>query len=351
MCFNIFHIYSTNYGIIFGSQVRQILHSLERTSPLMNQTPHAPLSFDEAIMKCTNMLQSKNNPEQSLVSLLQILGNYYHADFSYIFEWNEEKDLFENNYHWSGQEANEVSEAFLDLPITVLEKFSTERFKEQEIEIMTYERRDNSEAFFETMDSIIASVLKVKGKIVGFVALTNVVFENFDSRLFGCALLFIEECLQKREMYLQLALLHNLDPLTGFFNSTKYAQKLKQLEQACPEKTGVVTIEITDLTEAGQVFGAKYVDVKIKNASLLMSQFLEFPIYRIEKEKFICFVTEVAEESFEYLMDQMRLETKTNSEACFVFGYSWFCGDFNISDALLRSQNNLDEKISNGFFH
>lgn len=316
----------------------------------MNHLKNNCLSFDEAMIKCTNTLQSKHNPEQSLASLLKILGEYYSADSSYIFEFDEETQIFGSNYQWNSRESVEFANTFADLPFSALEYFSADRFLDDEIPIMTFVPSEfpNSpiDHLFEQVDNIMISPMVRKGKTTGFVGITNLSFEDFDSSLFGCIILFIQECLQKRDMHLQLAILHNLDPLTGFFNKIQYAKKLKLLEQRPPQQLGIVFIQLTGLEKTGEIYGEKYVDVKIKNASLVVSHFFEFPFYRLDTQKFICFVLNIEEDTFLSVMDQMRLETTSNSDACFTIGHTWCHGEINIHQEIARSNNGLEENLS-----
>lgn len=303
------------------------------------------LSFDEAIFKCTETLQESDNAEQSLATLLKILGEYYQADSSYIFEFDEKKQIFGCNYQWNSKEKVEFANTFSDLPFSALEYFSADCLEDSDISILTFSPKDFPEApinhLFDDVDTMIVSPMFRKGVTAGFVGLTNVSLE--DSCLFSCVILFIQECLQKREMHLQLALLHNLDPLTGFFNKDQYGKKLKLLEEKPPKQLGIVFVQLTGLEKTGEIYGSKYVDVKIKNATWIMSQFFDFPFYRVDKQKFISFVLNIEEENFVSVVEQMRLESNSNSDACFTVGHTWCNGEIDIHHEIARSSVELEE--------
>lgn len=314
----------------------------------MNPTTKATLSFDEAIMQCTNTLQSKNNPEQSLALLLNILGEFYQASASYIFEINKETQIFERNYQWDEKENVEFSNILHDFPAEELNSFNT--IASSPVPIMTMEpkKRGNSApaAVFDSFESIMISPILHKGKPESFVAITNINLEEFDNRLFECAILFISECLQKREMYLQLALLHDLDPLTGFFNKTQFLNRVEELVATPEPQLGIVFVQMAGLENIGEIYGAKYVDVKIKNAAILMGQYFELPFYRIDTEKFICFAPDVEETSFRGKMDRMRLETTADKNASFVVAHTWSEKNYDLEEELEKGYNALEGLLS-----
>ncbi|MFI3254091.1 MAG: EAL domain-containing protein [Eubacteriales bacterium] len=314
----------------------------------MNQT--SILSFDQAMIQCTQTLQAGTDPEQSLTTLLKILGEFYQADSSYIFEFEEEKQIFESNYQWNSKEEVEFSNTFGDLPFYALEYFSTETFPDNDPPLMTFLPEEFPESplsqFFHGVNNILISPMFRKGVTTGFVGITNVNFQEFDSRLFSCAILFIQECLQKREMQLQLAMIHNLDPLTGFFNKAQYGKKLKLLEEKPPKQLGIVFLQLTGLEKTGEIYGSKYVDVKIKNAANIMCQFFDYPFYRIEQQKFICFVLNDEKASFLSVVDQLRMESSSNSDACFTVGHTWCSGTIDIHQEITRSNSGLAQNVA-----
>lgn len=324
----------------------------------MNRTLIAPPSFDEAIMKCANTLHSKHNAEDSLVSLLQTLGEYYQADSCYIFEFNNETQVFSNSYQWHDQETDYTAAQVGHLPFSALEYFSADHPSSELSPVLVYETKNFPDSpdmpvtqFFKnfSIENIMIYPMTRKEQTIGLVGLTNIDLENFDNRLFDCGILFIQEGLHKREMHLQLSLLHNLDPLTGFFNLIQYNKKLTMLENRPPEQLGIVFIQMTGLEKTEEIYGAKYVDLKIKNATTIMGQFFDFPFYRIEAQKFVCFVLNVEEDSFVSVVDQLRMETSINSDACFTVGHTWGGGELDIQQEIARSTKALSKEDSDCF--
>lgn len=312
-----------------------------------------PLSFDDAIMQCTNTLQSKHNAEHSLSTLLQIIGEYYQAGSSFIFEFDEENQIFYKNYHWCPSETTVLISEFTQMSFSMFDYFSYDCLDSTDGAILTY----NTEMFPDlpltkelsncNINNIIVHPMVRQDKTTGFVGISNIELDLFDSRLFDCGILFIQECLHKREMNLQLSVLHNLDPLTGLYNKAQYNKKLKGLEQKPPEKLGLIFIQMTGLEKTGEIYGEKYVDVKIKNATIIMRQFFDFPFYRVDEHKFVCFVLNVEEDAFVSAIDQLRRETSSNSDACFTVGHTWSSGTIHIHQEIARINSvlNADDSI------
>ncbi len=313
----------------------------------MNQLFAIPLTFDEAVMQCTNSLQTSKNPEESLGLFLHILGGFYQGVSSYIFELNQETQIFTCKYQWNTKESVEFLSVLSDIPFTALENFRPITLEGCDVPIMIFQPQQTSVAsvspLFKPIQNILISPIIEKDVINSFVALTDFDISNFDARLFSCILLFIQESLQKREMYLQLASLHNLDPLTGFFNKTQYVKKLGQFQENPPNECGIALIQMNGLKKIGEVFGEKYVDVKIKNASILLREYIDKPFYRVSSQKFLCFVTEMDQTSFEILIDRIRLETSADKNASFVVGHSWYQASCELEKTILKAEESLAE--------
>lgn len=314
----------------------------------MNHPVLPALSFDEAIMKCTDTLQSKHNVDYSLYTLLGILGQFYGADSSYIFEFNEETQGFRNNYQWNQDTEEPYATGFEELSFSALDYFSAEDLDCGEEPILTFDTKNFPDspisAYFEerSVSNIMLYPMSRKKHTAGFVALTNLNFQLFDSCLFGCVILFVQECIQKREMNLQLAVLHNLDPLTGCFNQNQYQKKIASLQQVPPDKLGILFVRVVGLQKTSEIYGAKYVDVKIKNAASVLGNFFDYPFYRIDEHTFTCFVPNMEESSFLSVVEQLHVETTINSDACFTVGQTWSSGTIDIQAEINKTTISLN---------
>lgn len=315
----------------------------------MNHPVQPALSFDEAIMKCTDTLQSKHNVDHSLFTLLGILGQFYRANSSFIFEFEEDTQSFRNYYQWNQDSDEPYATGFEELSFSALDYFSAEDLDCGDEPILTFDTKNFPDSpistYFEerSVSNIMLYPMSRKKHTAGFVALTNLDFEFFDSCLFGCVILFVQECIQKREMNLQLAVLHNLDPLTGCFNHTQYQKKIAHLEQVPPEKLGILFARVIGLEKTSEIYGAKYVDVKIKNAASVLGHFFDYPFYRIDEHTFTCFVPNMEESSFLSIVEQLRVETTINSDASFTVGHTWSSGNIQIQQEIEKSTLSLNE--------
>lgn len=315
----------------------------------MTQTVTTALTFEDALMACTDTLQSKYNAEEALDMLLQIIGEFYAASSSYIFEFDDDRLVFNNKYQWNSPLTQDTFPIFDHLPFSILDYFSSDFLETEDGCLLGFDANSmphlNISITLKEFDieNVLIIPMVVQEKTTGFVAMANVTPEDFDARLLVCANLFIQECLDKRDMHLQLSLLHNLDPLTGFFNKSQYLKKLVDLEEKPPKSLGIVFIQLTGLEQTAEIYGSKYVDVKIKQASSVMSQFFDFPFYRVEDQKFLCFVLNAEETSFHSVIEQLRIETSVNSDACFTVGHTWCTGDVDIHEEVARSSNVLQQ--------
>lgn len=304
------------------------------------------LSFDEAMIRSTETLQTKYSAEHSLHFLLKILGEFYQSDSSYIFEFDQEEQVFTNQYQWRHEDTDSVASQFGNLPFSVLEYFSSDRVICEEATVFSFETHEYPELPLSKLltaydiDNIVIYPIIRKSMTTGFVGIINVDLDDFDIRFFPCAVLFVQECLHKREMHLQLSSLHQIDPLTGCFNDKRFLKQVNSLEQTPPKSLGVVFVQLNGLEKTGEIYGEKYVDLKIKNAAQVMGEFFTYPFYRVETQKFICFLPDVEEKTVTSLVEQLRLEASSNSDACFNVGYTWTKENVNVREEISRSNSN-----------
>lgn len=316
----------------------------------MNQIDSTSLTFDQAIVQCTKTLQSKYDVENSLNSLLKILGEFYQSDSSYIFEFDEEEQVFANHYQWHHAQTDSIAAQFGNLPFSTLEYFSGDRVFSEDVTVLTFETKlypdlPLSKLFsvYDIENIMIFPIIR-QGKTTGFVSITNTNLDALDVRLFPCVVLFVQECLHKREMHKQISHLHYIDPLTGCFNETKFQKQIYSYAHKQPESLGILFIQLTGLEKTSEIYGEKYVDMKIKLATLVMGQFFSYPFYRIGPHKFLSFVANISESSFVSLVEQLRLEAASNSDACFTVGHTWSGDGVDIYKEIARSNSFIQSK-------
>lgn len=315
----------------------------------MNQLSETTLSFDEAVMQCTNSLQSKKNPEESIRLFLKILGEYYQGASSYIFELDQDEKIFQCKYQWNTKASVEFSTVLSALPYSALDYFESDQIPGCDVPIMLFHPPNHPDptisSFLKNIQQVLISPIVEKGRVTAFVAMTDLDFQNFEGSLFSCLVLFIQESMQKREMYLQLATLHNLDPLTGFFNETQYQKKRAETVANPPNQLGVALIQMNGLDKIVRIYGEKFVDVKVKNTSILLGEYIDQPFYRVNGEKFVCFVSDTDAPSFDRLIDKIRLEATTDKNTCFIVGHAWHDGSMALDEVIAIAEDNLAKNM------
>ena len=61
------------------------------------------LSIEETLVQCIHMLSENQDIDMSINGLLRIIGEFFQADRSYIFECNYEEDILVNTYEWCNE--------------------------------------------------------------------------------------------------------------------------------------------------------------------------------------------------------------------------------------------------------
>ncbi|MFI3254829.1 MAG: bifunctional diguanylate cyclase/phosphodiesterase [Eubacteriales bacterium] len=301
----------------------------------------AETSFEIAMTQCLEILSI---PDQtlSIQSFLKLLCEFHSCELAFICEFDGDNTTLASKYFWSNTEGD------VSIPLERKDTVSMVNFVEwlkndRNKEIIHLEAGDASfdEASTENqildkygISNITLSKLWDKdGTLLGIVGMSNRTQPVYDDRLIKAISHFVVERFNEASSKKALETLNEMDLLTGFFNRTKYGEKMAMLHRNPPKTLGVLFVNLNGLRKTNEYFGFEVGDVQIKKTASHLRDYFNEPFYRISGDEFVGFMENWAEADFVAKVDELQVQLKTTSnESNFSIGHSWEKDNYNVSN-------------------
>lgn len=325
------------YRLELASRQPQTLPSL------YDETP----TFDQAMIRSAGALMRDGDINQALLELVQISNSFYCGIQSSLLEIDKKSKMLvqstyfvpdnyprkrENLFHGVSSDIFMQWDNQLSLGEVI---FITHVSKEVEGDLCKTLRR-------EKITSLILAPIKQNDELSAFIVIQNPMALHIDFRFIRSMTLFLREGLQKRSMLQQIENLNDYDTITGFFNQKKYTEKMDDLLLNPPEMLGIVFVDISQTKNKSQQSNFALEDEHVAQAATVIEPFFKESFYRVQPEKFICFVPNLNKDEFVSKVDSLRIETANHNNISFSVGYTW---ETEI-DNTLRQLHDVDQLIS-----
>ncbi|MDO4496981.1 MAG: ATP-binding protein [Bacteroidales bacterium] len=136
-------------------------------------------SQEAAIRSFLDLLNRKPEECLTIEEQVQLIGEYFGADRSYIFEQNEDKNFVDNTFEWCREGINPEIDNLQKLPIEVVGMcYNHFRDTGTFVAVVNDELKKNDPLAYETLapqniDSMMASPFTCGGEVVGFFGVDN----------------------------------------------------------------------------------------------------------------------------------------------------------------------------------
>ncbi len=303
------------------------------------------LTNEEVILRCIRTLRDHDDMDEAIDDLLSIIGKYYDADRTYIFEFDYTLNEMTNTNQWCNEHIEPQRDIVDRMPIEKMalwiERFKNEgafRVCDDEVNL---EKNDYTKNIMQLrkISRLLVSPLIHKGKVIGFLGADNPRnnFENIE--LLNSVGIFALDDIQKRRMYNQLEYMSYTDALTGMYNRNKYIDRLRELEQSPPTSLGVVYVDINGLKQANDTYGHVYGDQIIVKVASLLKGILGKEIYRAGGDEFISFMINKSESEFNKTVNELRERTEEEEGCSVSIGSIWKQGKVDAAKEIMKSDD------------
>ena len=281
--------------------------------------------------------------------LFEIIGNYYKAGRTYLFEIDYEKQTTSNTYEWVAEGSTAELDNLQNVPIESIQPFLN-MFEEKGMFYIKDLDADISK------DTLTYQILQAQGihsllavpvvegeTIVGFLGVDDPQENIRDFDLLTSVLYFIQNDLEKRRVMEQLERLSYEDTLTGLYNRNRYNVVRTSLKKKAPEKLGIVYMDLNGLKHANDTYGHDYGDKLIRKTATILYEIMGKDAYRIGGDEFVAICVDIEKELLEERTAAIR-KRMSEEEIKVSIGSSWRDESVHIKEQLHEADQRMYEE-------
>lgn len=290
------------------------------------------LAAEKKLVDCIENLVMNHDFSSAINSMLNTIIEHYHADRTYIFEFDWEKKLTRNTYEICGDGVEPQKENLQAVPIEVVALW-VDIFKNQEKKITIIKdvdalkddpaRRIEYDCLHpQGIKSLITVPIFTDGKLHGFLGVDNP-HAHMDAPELLTQLTYIAANeLQKRLLTEALTKKSYQDPLTGLNNRLAYAETLEHL-RGKEFPVGVGFLDINGLKWINDTLGHDMGNKVIQKICGILKEHIEQQyVYHISGDEFVILWPEIDYQTFIHAAENLGTAL-SDEENIASFGFVW----------------------------
>lgn len=307
------------------------------------------LNRERVLIRCARTLELKLDVKDALNRLFEIIGNYYQAGRTYLFEFDYDERTTSNTYEWVAEGVSAEIDNLQAVPLEAAQPF-LDMFAERGMFYITDLDEDLSEdsSTYQILEaqgihSLLAVPVMQDGVTTGFLGVDDPADHIGDFDLLTSVLYFIQNDLEKRRVMEQLERLSYEDTLTGLYNRNRYNEVRKAMKEKAPDKLGIIYMDLNGLKWVNDTLGHDFGDKLIKKTAKIIKKVVGKDSYRIGGDEFVAICPGMEEEEFEKKILAL-LERTEQEEISIAIGASWRDKDVNIKEQLHEADQCMYEE-------
>ncbi len=264
------------------------------------------LEQERTLISCIDMLQSRENPRESINKLLQIIASFHNSDRSYIFEVVDNDRILNNTFEWCASGVVTQLENSQNIPKSLLQGWfdKFEEVGEFHIDSIANELAKDSADYklltSQGITSIITAPIHDKeGRIVGLIGVDNPSIRVDQTHLLKSVARFIGNFLNETATLIELEKLSYFDPLTEVRNCNSLTKNLKSTSTITLSTIAVALVKIEDLIGINNRNGTMFGDEVITKVAKGLSGIFGDNVYRVSGDEFVVFIKNISKNNFE----------------------------------------------------
>ncbi len=287
------------------------------------------LYLEETLIQCVRVTTTGTDFDKAIQELLGLVGEYYSADRSYIFEIDYENNKLNNTYEWCKKDVIPQIENLQNVELgdwlRWLEEFEKNGFLH--ISSLTADLDpDGFEATFlaeQQIESLlVVPIMSVHGKITGFIGVDNPTRRVDAEVLMKSITAFVESELREEKHKKELYNLSYRDMMTGLKNRHAYHEKIKEYNEENQRNVGVIFADINGLKKTNDTYGHQAGDDLIMEAARILKEvFTADETFRIGGDEFVVLCPDIPEDELQ--LKYKRLLDRIGKKEILAVGKVW----------------------------
>lgn len=285
-----------------NSQVYQLLKK--------NTEVEARLEIATTLNRCVGELSSDTDIQVAIFNLLHAINDYFHADRTYIFEVDYDKQVVVNTHEYAEHGVAAEIDNLQAVPIDAVRVWM-EHFQKDEVYYMPDIEQERGYATYEILKEqdivrLLAVPLWQGGQMIGFLGVDNPNKHYNDPTLLSSIKYFISNSLSMKKQQEHLEYLSYRDMLTMLYNRNKYIATVESYENKMVHQVGAAYVDLNGLKKVNDQKGHEAGDHLIQSAADVIAEVFPDQSYRVGGDEFVILVIGVTEEDFLLKIHQMK---------------------------------------------
>ena len=307
------------------------------------------LNRERVLIKCAKTLELKLDVKDAINRLFAIIGNYYKAGRTYLFEIDYKAQTTSNTYEWVEEGTTAELEHLQNVPMEAVQPF-LDMFEEKGMFYISSIEADLSKDSStyrilqaQGIESLLAVPVMEDNRVVGFLGVDDPKENIRDFDLLTSVLYFIRNDLEKRRVMEQLERLSYEDTLNVLYNRNKYNVIRKELKKKAPDKLGIIYLDLNGLKRANDTFGHEYGDKLIRKMAKILKKVIGKEAYRIGGDEFVAICPDIEKKELETRTEMLR-QKAAEEEIMVSIGSSWRDNNVQIKEQLHEADQRMYEE-------
>lgn len=307
------------------------------------------LKRERVLIRCAKTLELKLKVKDAINNLFAIIGDYYKANRTYLFEIDYQAQTTSNTYEWVAQGVTAQLDNLQNVPVEAIRPF-LDMFNEKGMFYISDLDADVSKetSTYRILEaqgirSLLAVPVVKDNEIVGFLGVDDPADNIVDFDLLTSVLYFIQNDLEKRRVMEQLERLSYEDTLTKLNNRNRYNEVRNALKKRPPEKLGIIYMDLNGLKKANDTLGHDYGDKLIKNTAKIFKKVFGEDTYRIGGDEFVAILVDAEEAELAEKTEKLR-EKMAEADIEISIGSSWRDENVHIKEQLQEADSRMYEE-------
>ncbi len=330
--------------ILYLEIADEVTEQVKQQNDMLHQ-----LDRERVLIRCARTLGLELEVKDALNRLFEIVGNYYKAGRTYLFEIDYRAKTTSNTYEWVAQGTTAEIDNLQDVPIESIKPF-LDMFEEKGMFYITDLDADISKDTLtyqvleaQGIHSLLAVPVVKEDKVVGFLGVDDPKENIKDFDLLTSVLYFIQNDLEKRRVMEQLSQLSYADTLTGLYNRNRYNEVRKAYKKKAPDKLGIIYMDLNGLKQANDTYGHDYGDKLIRKTAGILKKVVGKDAYRIGGDEFVAICPGIELEDLEKKTQALRQRAEKD-EIKVSIGTSWRDENVHIKEQLREADQRMYEE-------
>ena len=309
------------------------------------------LTEEEVLLSCLQLLSERAQTNDAMNQMLEMLGNFYQSERTYIFEFDFSKQTASNTFEWCRQGITPQIGTLQNVPMAYMQRWM-DKFRAEGAFIISSVRQEvqvNSAEYrllqAQGIRSLIVAPLLSGGNITGFLGADDTAENRRSLSLLRRMASFVANEKEKKLMFQELERQSHIDMLTGIYNRNRFIYMLNEFKEAPLSTCGVFYVDLNGMKNLNDTYGHAYGDQVLKQLAKVLEESFPSMAYRIGGDEFVVLCENMAEDVF---LGKVKAAQKQLGETCDVsIGYNWYSGNPDIekqvqeADELMYAQKQV----------